>query len=207
MFERSATHLPDRMHALLEHDYQWRWPDNSHHLANWVDDPSKCAKKSEEDTTTYAERDSRRNFVREFITNEQAQWLRCAVITSRALEYLQACRRQKLILQGLSPSGQDYSFEPRLFYQYIWICLNQGTGTRLWKSAPLMFLIPETESDSGDLVVLTAQRLLEVTIRNWEQGMDLGSIFPTLSLDDVLPLPHDAEPQINDQGLNKAISN
>jgi hypothetical protein len=80
-------------------------------------------------------------------------------------------------------------FQPRSFYEYIWICLNQGYGTRQWKASPPM---PSDSKNDGAWFVQKAKDLLNGVVGNWEQGVDLGTLSPTLSLE-LVASPYDRE--------------
>lgn len=185
--DEEAKPTADAMYTILKDDYKWNWPVAAKHLAAWQDDRDESERirdPKEETEEEYQERLKvwiawpRKN------NNTQFQWLRCAIITSNAFDYLHQCYDQELALRGISEQGDKYNFRPKAFYEYIWICLNQGFGTRQWKSHP-----PKSQA-SGALLAKAAQDLVANAVRRWEQGEDLGAQYPVMTLGDLLPSPY-----------------
>lgn len=156
-------------------------------MASWKDDRGECIKDKDENGEEYNERATLWGRWPNLKTNKQAQWLRCAIITNRTLQYLQTCHTQGLNLKGTSPGGNSYAFIPQNFYEYLWICLSQGLGRRQWKKQPPM--PSEHMQNKGIWFESNANRLVKGTVSKWEHGSDIGSIIPILTWDDLLPSP------------------
>jgi hypothetical protein len=113
-----------------------------------------------------------------------------------------------LTLREELKEGYYYAFHPKSFYEYIWICLCQGYGTRTWKVQPPM--PPQSEPNHGAWYTSTANKILCEIVAKWEQGHDLEAKFPILTLEDMFPAPKDDildQPKYwkNDEGLLSAF--
>lgn len=183
--EENATETA--MYSILKDEFQWTWPDATKHLSSWKDDCGELIKHEDENDKGFDDRAARWDNWPSLKTTQQAQWLRCATITSRALTYLQTCHTRGLKLTGTSPSGYRYDFMPQSFYEYIWICLSQGLGTSVWKTQPPM--PSEQVEDKGMWFESNANRLVKETVEKWEQGNGLDSLIPRFTLDDLFPSP------------------
>ncbi|KAI1318023.1 hypothetical protein F5Y16DRAFT_414522 [Xylariaceae sp. FL0255] len=187
-----AEPTANAMYGVLKAEYEWRWPDQSKHLASWKDERGQCVQDREEDEEDYQDRASRWREWPRLKAIEQARWLRCAMVTSHALQYLHECHSRGESLDGKSPNGFRFAFNARDFYEYVWICLSQGQGTRVWKVKPPMPSKSEEEVDPW-YYVSNAQRIMAQTIEACENGIDLEALVPILGLDDMLPAPSDLE--------------
>lgn len=178
-----AKPTADAMYESLKDDYKWAWPAQEKHLKAWKDDRGGFPEDSEEDETEKQERRKRWEGSPRRKTAEQAEWLRCAILASHSLDYLQ---RYEATEQRITRDQFGRFFSPESFYEYIWICLNQGLGTRVWKTSPVL------PSDTA-LFARKAVVLVRDAVKRWEHGTDLEKIFPVLTLDDMLPTPADME--------------
>lgn len=189
--DAEAIPTANAMYAILQEHYQWRWPIEEKHLLSWQDhrgsyirDPEQDGEENEKQERLWKSWPRRK-------TRRQYEWLRCALVTSRALHYLWQCHEAGLVLRGKSKEGYYYAFDPKNFYQYFWICLCQGQGTRVWKVQPPT--PPESDPNSGAWHASSAENILRQIVTNWEQGKDLNNMVPTLTLNDLLPAPKDIE--------------
>lgn len=190
-----AKPTADVMFEMLKDDYQLNvLPSKKGHLTAWKDDRGGFEEDPGEDEADRQERRKRWERWPELKTAEQAEWLRCAILASHALVYLQQYEATT------QPIGRKFGrfFSPKDFYEYIWICLNQGHGTRVWKTSPNM---------PADTLLFAqhAFALVQDAVKCWEGGTDLGKIFPVLTLADMLPVPAELSTRsLVEQKLEKA---
>ncbi|KAG6989615.1 hypothetical protein FocnCong_v020780 [Fusarium oxysporum f. sp. conglutinans] len=198
-----AKPAADAMFAILQTDYQWSFPSADKHLATWHDDrdKSRCTRSANEDEKLYQQRLERWTAWPIYKTDQQFQWLRCAIITSNALHYLQQCHDKGLTLDVKCTQGYRYEFIPEEFFEYIWICLNQGYGTQQWKSPPWNSLL--SREAGGAVLAVSAQKLLAGVVDQWEQGKDLSTQYPLITLEDLLPTPYHKEYITVERAANK----
>ncbi|KAI1120991.1 hypothetical protein F5Y10DRAFT_272530 [Nemania abortiva] len=180
-----ATRVADGMFGVIQHEYEWSWPDKEKHLNTWEHNRGPCIKSSWESEKGFEDRKIRWDAAPEHITNEQAEWLRCALIASRAFEYLYLSRSEGYGLE------KSVGFSPKYFYEYVWLCLNQGYGPRVWKAEPPE--PPEQEENPVLGSVIMARLLVDEIIRKWEEGVDMDDQVPILTFDDMFPAPADEE--------------
>ena len=134
---RNAIHLdsPDPQKYLPKHRYpstdedSAQSPDESH--AEYKDRLQRLAQFPEKDAS------------------QQARWIRCAMIARVALSFLQNEATKGKVLGGTTKEGQHYYFHPKSFYEYVWICFNQGLGVRGWTKQPPRPPSAASESDEG----------------------------------------------------------
>ncbi|KAI1198190.1 hypothetical protein F5X97DRAFT_323761 [Nemania serpens] len=186
-----ANTTANAMYSILQDEYEWAWPNETKHLMAWNDDRGECAQGQEESDEDYQVRAVKWNNWPNLRTKWQAQWLRCAIITSRALRYLCQCRAQVEYLRICQRDGGEHTYRSQRCYKYVWICLNQGYGERVWKTKPPM--PSETEQNVDLWFMSTAQHLVDKTVKAWEAGSDLDILIPILTLEDLFPSPADKE--------------
>ncbi|KAJ8129868.1 hypothetical protein O1611_g3759 [Lasiodiplodia mahajangana] len=181
-----ATTAADAMYNVIQDEYEWSWPDQAKFLKKWKDDRPECVRDPERDTDEVFER--RRMTWRawpELKTRRQAEWIRCALIASCALDYLHKAQSAGGVIKtdDRPPPNVYYaSFDPAYFYQYVVICLTQGLGTALWKKQRPM--PAKDEANPGAWFVETTRELVTKTIKEWEQGIDLEKEFPVMTLEE-----------------------
>ncbi|KAI0486829.1 hypothetical protein F4859DRAFT_467070 [Xylaria cf. heliscus] len=190
-FDEDASRVAIAMYRILKNEFKWEWPNKDKHLEAWDDNRGECTQQQGESDEDHQARAEVWHEWPSFKTTAQAQWLGCAIITSRALEYLYQCHTQGQCPRIYSARWGKYGFEPQDFYKYVWICLSQGHGTRIWKTQPPM--PSETEQNVEFWFASSAQRLVDETVKAWEAGKDLGDQFPRLGIEDILPSPQDKE--------------
>lgn len=84
------------MYSILKDQIRWRWPDPNKHLSLWKDVRDELIQEEGESDKAYVARAARWRRWPSVKTNEQAQWLHYAIITSRAHTYLQTCHMRGL---------------------------------------------------------------------------------------------------------------
>lgn len=113
--DEEAQPVADAMYEIL-HDRKWKWPDLGKHLSAWKDDRGDCQKDPSEDDEEYRDRMERWRAWPKLKTARQAEWLRCAMVTSRVLGYLQQCRRAVAGELSYTSSKQSlFYFRPEKF--------------------------------------------------------------------------------------------
>ncbi|EMD86742.1 hypothetical protein COCC4DRAFT_33199, partial [Bipolaris maydis ATCC 48331] len=173
------------MLALIKGHYVWDWPSKSSHLTLTKDDrdPEGRKKHPDEDDEEYTDRMQ----MWEAWPNKQARnekgWLKCALISARVLDCLQTSRENGQSLRG-TYKGSRYYFNPKIFYEYTWMCLNQGYGPHSWRQQPPK---PETsETSLGSWYRNQALAKVKTVIARWNKGEKLGKIIPVITLDILL---------------------
>ncbi|KNG45668.1 hypothetical protein DDE82_008395 [Stemphylium lycopersici] len=132
LLDYSEAHVTTKaMLALIESHYVWDWPSKSNHPALTEDDrdPEGRNKDPDEDDEEYADRMRKWEAWPNKRARNENGWLKCALITARVLDCLQRSSEngQSLIVRY---EGSRYYFSPKNFYEYTWMCLNQGHGPR-----------------------------------------------------------------------------
>jgi len=189
--DAEAIPAANAMYAILQKHYKWTWPQEEKHLLSWQDDRGPYIRDLEQEGEENEEQERLWKSWPRRKTRKQYEWLRCALVTSRAVHYLRQCHEAGLVLRGKSEEGYYYAFDPKNFYQYFWICLHQGQGTHVWKIQPPTPL--ESGPSSGAWYVSSTEDIQGQIITDWEQGKDLEDMVPRLTLDDLLPAPKDKE--------------
>ncbi|KAI0436671.1 hypothetical protein F4803DRAFT_556758 [Xylaria telfairii] len=189
--DKEANPTSNAMYRILQNKAEWTWPNEAKHLMAWNDDRGECVQEQGESAEDYLYRAFWWHQWPNYRTGIQAQWLRCAMITSRALKYLYQYHTQGESLRIRSQAGLHPTYDSRRFYEYVWICLNQGYGTRVWKTEPPMPSVTEQNVDFWFMA--TAQRLVDETVKAWEAGTDLDILIPIPTLRDLLPSPLNEE--------------
>jgi hypothetical protein len=188
--EAKAT--ANAMYDLVKGCYKWKWACPKTHLANttFEDDAEHRIQNPDEEKQDYIQRMQRLEAWPQKEADRHGQWLGYALITARALDYLQqqSVKRQRLC--GKS-GDHHYYFNPKRFYEYTWMCLNQGHGWRSWKQSPE--LPEESMANPGTWYSKKAKTMVEDTIKLWNTGVKLECMFSVLVLNDLLPSPKDKE--------------
>jgi hypothetical protein len=91
-------------------------------------------------------------------------------LVQAALVFLQEEKRKGSILCG-GMGLRSYYFSPQSFYEYMWMCFNQGLGYQFIKPP----LAPTTLSDNerGYWYSESATKLSQEVIQKWHNGLSL----------------------------------
>lgn len=114
--------------------------------------------------------------------DKQCQWIKCAMITARVLDYLQQARDAGQSLSGKS-GEYHYHFDPQGFYGFMWICLNQGHSWRSWKKDPEK---PSgSELNAGAWYRTRSANIIHTAVEEWHRGAKLEDMVPVMTLRDL----------------------
>ena len=83
-------------------------------------------------------------------------------------------------------NGRRYYFDPKSLYEYMWICLNEGLGVRVWKTRPQMPPKDSPEESQALWYSRTAEKVEEQVRTKWNQGEGLGDQIPRWTLENLL---------------------
>ncbi|KAF2689927.1 hypothetical protein K458DRAFT_439060 [Lentithecium fluviatile CBS 122367] len=155
---KEALATTDAMLKVIKDCYDWGWPSPESHLAS-TEDP-------DENEQDYIKRMSRLEAWPRKKAESDAQWIRCALITARALSYLQQCSFEGQALHGKS-SDYHFNFNPK------------SHGLRSWKRSPEMPKPSETNVGAW-----CSENAL---------GFVKMNILLVITLDNLLPAPKDQE--------------
>ncbi|KAK3943413.1 hypothetical protein QBC46DRAFT_377746 [Diplogelasinospora grovesii] len=86
--DTEANPAANAMYIILKDEYEWKWPDRNKHLMGWKDNREEFVREVDEDDGIYRDRMRRWQRWPQLKSKRQEQWLRCAIITFRALDYL-----------------------------------------------------------------------------------------------------------------------
>jgi hypothetical protein len=169
----NATDLTKYLLSNIEHHATFRWPDSiSHRYSRYV--PRNLTLRIQdptEDNDQYRERLRLIDATPQRETDEEAAWLKCAIIVSAALSFMTEQERHGTT--RFEDKGILYFFDPRKFYNYMWICLNQGQGTKAWEIKP-----PQPPKDLGNDEMANwyagkAEAIVTEVRARWDEGVYL----------------------------------
>lgn len=153
--------MTHKMYTILKDDYDRKWVDSEKDLAAWTDTRSQRSRLrgNGEDEKQYQIRLERWKNVPVTRTHRQAQWLHCAIIASRALDYI-SYYRKAYVESGYDPYSLDqYYFSPFQFAEFMWICLLEGINDEY---CPTPKYLQRLEMES--------EKMLSEVIECWELG-------------------------------------
>ena len=172
-----AVDLANCLLSIMERYATFSWPDSRSHLRDRyvpiniigrIQDPT-------EDDDEYRERLRSMAAAPKRETDEEAKWLKCAMIVSAALSFM--ARQGPHGTTRFSDEGRLYYFDPRKFYNYTWICLHEGRGTLAWNIEPPQ---PPKDLDTdrmADWYATKAEAIVTQVRARWNQGMCLRTLL------------------------------
>lgn len=116
--EEEARPTADAMYDILQIDYEWNWPSRDQHLAAWKDDRGDCERDSSEDDEEYRYREEQWRAWPNVRTDLEVQWLRYAIVTSRALDYFRRYYAMTPTINNTLSRQSPYYFLPDKFKSY-----------------------------------------------------------------------------------------
>ncbi|PYH95100.1 hypothetical protein BO71DRAFT_398314 [Aspergillus ellipticus CBS 707.79] len=106
-------------------------------------------------------------------TTAEARWIWRAQVVIGAMKFLHdksGGDYAKLRMPG------KYSFNPKDFYYYSWICLREGFGVRSWKISPPLPPGDLSIHEKTEWFYKRAQQDQEMTLARWYEGKELRDI-------------------------------
>jgi hypothetical protein len=172
-----AAGLTKCLLGIIEHDATFVWPDSMSHLRNRhvptnnigrIQDPT-------EDDDEYRERLCLIDAAPRRETNEEAEWLKSAIIVSAALSFM--ANQGPHGTTRFTDKGCLYFFDPRKFYNYMWICLHEGRGTAAWIIEPPQPPEHLNNDQMADWYAKKAEAIVTQNRASWNQGVCLRTLL------------------------------
>lgn len=181
---QSATEF---MFQTIQDFYNWDWPSADRHLANRRiipddKDDKRRQRDPDEDDEEYNGRMRRVEAWPGVEADKHCQWIQCAMITARALDYLQQAQDAGQSLSG-KLGEYRYHFDPLRFYDFMWICLHQGHSWRSWKTDPEK--PSESELNAGAWYRTRSANIIQTVVEEWHRGAKLEDLVPVTTLRDL----------------------
>jgi len=191
-----AISITSEMYEVLAPIRDFQWPDPTKHLERCPYEPCKedLLQYSGEGDEAYQERLKRLAARPEKSASRQASWLRCALIVITALDFA----RQEAPKREL-----EISFISDRFYQYVWICLNQGLGVRVWKKQPPLLPSHIIGYARAAWYAETASGIYNTVVLRWYEGKPLEEQLGGWNLRDHLTTEMEELKQRLETQLNK----
>lgn len=172
-----AADLTKCLLSILESYATFSWPDSRSHLRDRrvpmniigrLQDPT-------EDDDQYRERLRLIDAAPQRETDGEAEWLKCAMIVSAALSLM--AKQGPHGTTRFSDKGRLYSFNPRRFYNYMWICLHEGRGTAAWIVEPPQPPENLDNDQMADWYAKKAEAIVTQVRTRWNQGVCLRTLL------------------------------
>ena len=172
-----ATDLTNCLLSMLEPYATFIWLDSKSHL------PHRCVPMNiigqiqdpTEDNDQYREGLRLIDAAPQRQTDEEAEWLKCAIIVSAALSFM--AKQGPHGNTRFSEKGRLYYFNPGRFYNYMWICLHEGCGTSAWIIEPPQPPEDLDDDQMADWYVKKAEAIVTQVRARWNQGMWLRTLL------------------------------
>ncbi|RDL41906.1 uncharacterized protein BP5553_01885 [Venustampulla echinocandica] len=178
-----------KIYDIIGPHYEWNWPDWEKHLERHVssDDEQEIRKRDPGETDDeYKDRMCRRAARPEKRACEEAEWLKSAIIMTRALHFAQSKHTQGYTLKIESITGRlEHSYSPQRMYEYVVVCFNQGWGRRIWKRDLPMPPNTMSEVENGKWFSDKTFSMEQEIVGKWNNGVELGQIVGRRTLSNL----------------------
>ncbi|KAI3015045.1 hypothetical protein CBS147347_11307 [Aspergillus niger] len=186
--DEEANEVTLRMYGLISSTYPVEKPDQTRHRKaleeSWEYKVTLREKDPEETDEDYLHRLHLVDTWPAYSAAAEAEWIWRAQVIIRAMKLLH--ERGGYDFAGVSGGG-NWSFKPKDFYEYSWICLREGQGVRTWGKNPPPFP-PKGLSvqEEGEWYYQAAERAQEKILAAWHEGKELERISGQLTSEDLL---------------------
>ncbi|KAM0714528.1 hypothetical protein Q7P37_009824 [Cladosporium fusiforme] len=182
-----ADELSNCLFGIIEDKFEWIWPNCESHLHNCqlLMNPVACTRDPDEDDDEYRDRLQLSDAAPRRRTEEEAEWIKYAMVVRRTLQFLTA----QFDIDGESMrglyKGHCYHFNPRRVYEYMWTCLNQGLGPQGWEAQPQQPPKHLQDLEIAQWYASQAEKIEKQVRTKWDQGECLAAQISCRSVGDL----------------------